>query len=130
MVAHPSTSAITVAQWRMAEITLTSSRNYAKPLEDVVVTATFSGPDGTSLIRPAFWDGGRTWRIRFAPTRTGSWTMITACSDTGDSGLHGATRTISASPYAGDLPIFRHGFLKIGPTGRYLAMPTTPLSCG
>src|SRR6185436_2007224 len=33
----------TVAQWRMTEIVLTGAKEYAKPFNDVDVTATFTG---------------------------------------------------------------------------------------
>lgn len=29
---------------------------------------------GEAIKMPAFWDGGTTWRCRFAPTKTGQWT--------------------------------------------------------
>src|ERR1700761_568464 len=64
-------------QWQVVEITLTSSVSYADPFQDVDVTATFTRPDGKVITRPAFWDGGLTWKVRFAPPQTGLWTMIT-----------------------------------------------------
>ena len=57
MHAHP---------WRECEITLTAERDYPNPYTDVEVWAEFTHDAGLVLRRPAFWDGGRTWRIRFA----------------------------------------------------------------
>jgi len=47
-----------IPQWQRAEISLSSTQRYANPYHDVEVTATFTGPDGTSIVRPSFWDGG------------------------------------------------------------------------
>ncbi len=38
---------------------------------DVVVT--FAGPDGSEAKRPAFFDGGQTWRVRYTPTLPGKY---------------------------------------------------------
>lgn len=119
--AAQSVPPIPAQTWRMTEITLSSDRDYAKPLEAVMVTATFTSTGGVTIVRPVFWDGDRSWRVRFAAPSPGVWTMLTASSEPGDAGLHGVRRTLAVSPYPGDLPIYRHGFLKISSTGRYLA---------
>src|SRR5262249_4351631 len=36
-----------------------------------------------------FWDGGRTWRVRFAPDQVGHWSYETTCSDVSNKGLSG-----------------------------------------
>ena len=56
-----------IQQWQAVEIALTSSVTYTDPFQDVDVTATFTGPGKKSITRPAFWDGGVTWKVRFAP---------------------------------------------------------------
>ena len=61
----------TTERWRVAEIPLTGSVSYVDSFQDVDVTATFTGPGGETLVRPAFWDGGNSWKIRFAPTVVG-----------------------------------------------------------
>lgn len=109
----------TVEQWRVVEISLTSSVTYTDPFNDVDVSATFTEPGGTTIVRPAFWDGGTIWRIRFAPTKTGSWTMTTASSITSNTGLHNVTRTIQCNTYTGNLDIYKKGFLKADASGRY-----------
>jgi hypothetical protein len=110
----------TVPQWQAVEITLTSSVTYADPFQDVDVTATFRKPDGTTITRPAFWDGGRTWKIRFAPPQTGLWTMTTSATDTSNGGLNQVTKTVQCRAYSGNLAIYKHGFLKVSKNGRYL----------
>lgn len=108
-----------VQRWRAVEIVLTSSKTYTNPFQDVDVTATFRGAGGVTIVRPAFWDGGRIWKIRFAPPEAGLWTMTTIATDPRNQGLHGVTRTVQCEPYTGNLEIFKHGFLKVSGNGRY-----------
>ena len=107
-------------QWQAVEIVLTSSVGYSNPFQDVDVTATFTKPGSRSISRPAFWDGGRTWKIRFAAPEVGVWTMTTTATDTANHGLNHVVKTLRCDPYSGDLAIYRHGFLKVSENGRYL----------
>lgn len=107
-------------QWQVVEITLTSSVTYPNPFQDVDVTATFTGPGNKVIVRPAFWDGGLTWKVRFAPPETGLWTMTTSATDSTNTGLHRITKTIRCNAYSGNLDIYKHGFLKVSGNGRYL----------
>ncbi|MDR3710979.1 MAG: DUF5060 domain-containing protein [Capsulimonadaceae bacterium] len=107
-----------VQQWRVVEITLASRLPHTDPFRDVDVTATFTSPKMT-ITRPAFWDGGNTWKIRFAPPVTGAWTYVTHASDSADKGLDGCTGRIEAAPYNGDLAIYKHGFVTVSPNHRY-----------
>ncbi|MDJ1115097.1 DUF4038 domain-containing protein [Microbacterium dauci] len=104
--------------WRAIEIELTAEGSYADPFGEVDVLASFSGPDGQVVERPAYWDGGRTWRVRFAAPAPGSWEMTTT-SNRSDAGLAGRTASIDVDEYAGDKDIYRHGFLKVADTGKY-----------
>lgn len=108
------------ALWTTVEIDLRSDRDYENPYRDVAVEAVFTGPGGERIRRGAFWDGGRTWRIRFAPTSAGEWTYQSACSQPADVGLHGAHGSVRGLDHGGsDLAVYRHGFLTA--TDRYLA---------
>ncbi len=106
--------------WRTVEITLTSTSSYTNPFMDVGITATFTGPDNTVITRPGFWDGGDTWKVRFAPTKPGTWLFNVACTDTGNAGLHNRSDTVQCSAYSGELDIYKHGFLKVSTNKRYL----------
>lgn len=108
-----------VEQWRVVEIPLTSTTSYGDPFQNVDVTATFTGPGGQTITRPAFWDGGQSWKIRFAPTATGDWSMTTACTDTTNTGLHGVTTSVHCGAYTGNHEIYQRGFPKISANGRY-----------
>ncbi len=109
----------TIEQWRVVEIPLVSSQVYTHPVEDVDVQAVFTKSGGPSITRRAFWNGSNSWLVRFAPPQTGTWTMTTISSDATNTGLHGQVHTVQASPYSGNLDIYRRGFLKISPDRRY-----------
>jgi hypothetical protein len=109
----------TSTSWRVTEIALTSSQIYANPYGEAEVTVTFTGPCGETIARPAFWDGGDAWKVRFAPTAIGLWHWTSACSDAANAGLHGRSGALRCEPYAGDNPVYRHGFLRIGDHRRH-----------
>ncbi len=106
-------TAADIATWRIVEIPFTAATPHADPYGGVELTVTFSGPDGRSIARPAFWDGGTAWKVRFAPPATGVWRWRSACSDPGDGGLHGRSGEFACVAYTGANPLFRHGFLRV-----------------
>lgn len=112
---------ITAQPWREVEITLAAAQEYGNGYTDVDVWADFTHDDGTIVRRPAFWDGGRTWRIRFAsPRGDGRWTWR-AFSSVVDAGLSGPTGVVVCA--AGETPanrFHRHGFWRMSPGKRSL----------
>jgi len=80
-----------VPKWQRFELTLKSSRNYANPLHDAQMRVLFVSPLGETNRVYGFWDGGKTWRVRYQPAFPGRWTYYTMCSDTSNSGLHERT---------------------------------------
>jgi hypothetical protein len=110
-----SRSLTTVQNWTVTEIALTSTRSYANPFLDVEVTATFIGPSGQVITRPGYWDGGSTWRVRFAPTALGTWKYFIESSDSRNLGLL-KTGVLKSVAYTGDDEIYQRGFLTTGAT--------------
>lgn len=100
-------------QWRCGELTLQDAA--APHTVDCGIWADFTAPSGRVIRREAFWDGGDTFRLRFAPTEPGVWRYTVE-------GLQEGARegALTCVPYAGELPLYRHGFLRVGPRGRYL----------
>lgn len=92
---------------------------YLSPFDDVTMNVTFTGPDNTQMVMPAFWDGGETWKVRFAPNQTGQWTYATTASNTNDTGLHNQAGTINCVPYTGNLTVYQKGFVKTQPNTRH-----------
>ncbi len=64
----------------------------------VDLTATFTDPAGRATVVPGFWDG-TTWRVRFAPGLTGSWTYRVSARDPSGAanGTVGAFTCVTAS---------------------------------
>jgi hypothetical protein len=117
--ARPADTAATAEQWKEVELTFTSAAMYDNPYVDAEMHVVFAGPEGQELIRPAFWDGGSTWRVRFAsPTAAGTWTWRSVASNAADTGLHGRTGQVAAAPYRGDNALIRHGLLRMSPGRR------------
>jgi len=108
-----------VEQWLIEEISFTSTVSYTNPFLECTLDVEFNGPGGEYIKRPAFWDGGDTWRVRFAPVSVGIWNYTTTCSDPSNTGLHSQTGSVSCTEYTGDQEIYKHGFLKISPDYRY-----------
>lgn len=101
---------LTCETWRMVELTLESDRPYADPLAEASLDLILTGEKETLTV-PGFWDGGRTWRIRFACPAPGTWRFSTVCSDETNAGLHGRHGTAVCAAYAGPLEIYRRGFV-------------------
>ncbi len=112
---------ITAQPWREVEITLTAAQDSPNGYTDVEVWADFTHDDGAVLRRPAFWDGGRTWRIRFAaPRADGRWTWRSDCS-ADDAGLAGQTGVVACAASGESANRFhRHGFWRMSPGKRSL----------
>jgi len=114
-----TTAQTTVELWKQAEFSFHSSKHYENPFLQVNLKAVFTNASGDTISRPAFWDGGNTWKIRFAPTKTGRWEFKLQCNITDDAGLNNQTGFVDAVEYKGNLPIYRNGFLKISPNKHY-----------
>ena len=52
----------TVCEW-----SYTAALQTANPFRDIDLDVVFTHQDGQTWTVPAFWSGGQTWRIRFAP---------------------------------------------------------------
>ncbi len=76
----------------VVEISLTSGRDYGNPFQDVTVAVEATAPSGRRYGGEAFWDGGRTWRIRLPGDERGTWTWSTQSSDPSNKGLAASGR--------------------------------------
>lgn len=106
-----------VAQWTTYEITLTGGHAYENPYTDVDVWAWFVSDQGDSLVRPAFWDGDQTWKIRFAPPDVGRHWTWNVYSSKPDDGLR-KSGTLISTAYEGDNTLTKHGLLRMSPGRR------------
>ena len=106
-------------KWHKYELVFSSSETYENPIQDVrTFEVTFTSPTGIEKTINGFWDGGTTWRARFMPFETGTWSYATKCSDTKNSGLNGQKGTFVCKTTDNQKDIYNHGPI-INPPGTY-----------
>ena len=59
----------TTPKWQRFELTLKSSVTYTNPIQEAEMRVLFVSPLGETNRVYGFWDGGKTWRVRFQPRR-------------------------------------------------------------
>ncbi len=104
----------------VTEVVLQARESYSDPVRQQSVRAAWHGPDGAVHEVEGFWDGGHTWRVRFAASTPGVWAYETRCSDGHDDGLAGHTGSVAYGPADADLPLWSHGPLRVAPDGHHL----------
>lgn len=97
-----------VPRWSVQEVTFEARNTYTDPYA-VDVRAEFIGPGTKKFTVRGFWDGGRTWRIRWTPTEAGKWTWTTRSPDPSMDGRTGSLECSSDSRYESEKT---HGFLR------------------
>ena len=118
--AENNTCAYTIetSQWCGIELTFTSSENYKNAYTDVEMWAWFVNDKGDSLKRPAFWDGGNTWKVRFtAPDAKHRWKWYTYALPALN-GLSNKSGEIAPLATTNKNTFNRHGLLKMSPGKR------------
>lgn len=108
-----------VEQWTRIESRFTSTRDYENPVQDTKLRVAFTTPSGEKRTMLGFWDGGRTWAVRFSPDEIGTWSYRTTCSDSSNEGLDGKTGSFECVPYKGESDFFRHGELRLSENRRF-----------
>jgi len=98
-------------KWQAGILSFEATRDYENPFLDICVNALFTGPDGATIAREAYWDGGHSYKISFAPTQIGTWKY--SLSAPADSGLDRISGELNCEEYTGNLAIYKHGFLRV-----------------
>jgi hypothetical protein len=107
--------------WETQEIILKANRDYANPYVDVDCWIDLSGPNFKRRVY-GFWDGGRTFKVRFVATAPGDWQWRAASNHRDDTGLTGGgtlkavawtDEELNANPN-------RRGFVRATPNGHAL----------
>jgi hypothetical protein len=111
-----------VRVWETQEINLESSREYPNAYYDVDCWIELTGPGFERRVY-GFWDGGRTFKVRFVATAAGGWTWRTGSNQPDDTGLNtgeGSLRAIDWSePEKSENPN-RRGFVRASKNGHAL----------
>ena len=109
------------------EITIDSKTSLANPYLEIApdktpfLTARFTGTEGNAsgqvITVPGFWDGGRTWKIRFAPPAGGTWRYETFSSGKGLSGKKGILKVGEWTEKEKEENPLRRGLITVNSSG-------------
>jgi hypothetical protein len=109
-----------IPKWSRYEQSFKSSFVYSNALHDVSLKVVFTSPLGETREVDGFWDGARTWRVRFAPDQPGRWRLQTTCSDPANTGLHKQSGAFVCSAAVGINRFHKHGPVRVSLDHRYL----------
>ena len=124
----PVLLAQTAHPWEVFESTMEASNEQANPYVEglpdggaPLVQAVFIGTSGLSrgmrYSVAGFWDGGKTWKVRFAPPATGEWNWSTSSKDPGLNGVKGKFQAAEWSEGDKQANPARRGFVRVANTG-------------
>lgn len=111
---------VMVPKWERFEHQFRSLIPYTNAPQDVLLTVTFTSPLGTTHKVHGFWDGGKTWRVRFIPNQPGTWTWQSACSVDYDLGLNKISGSFLCTAAQGKNLFTQHGPVRVSNDHRYL----------
>lgn len=103
---------------RLFEATFESKKVYLDPFNDVDVDVIFS-KEGRTWRVPAFWRGGSTWAVRFAPREPGDYAYYLASTDAGNTALNGHRGNVRITAYSGPNSLLRHGMFGVSASKRH-----------
>jgi Protein of unknown function (DUF4038)/Domain of unknown function (DUF5060)/Putative collagen-binding domain of a collagenase len=107
-----------VSLWGRWERTFTAAPNI-NPDPSIGLLVRLTAPSGKRHQVSAFWDGGRTWRVRFMPDEVGTWRFRTiAYPDY--AGLNANTGSFICRKTKDTNPFLRHGALRVSNDGTHL----------
>ncbi len=118
-----------VKQWQLFEVKMTATQNAANPYVAYLqegsparVRVRFVGVSGEATGREmtiaGFWDGGTTWKARFAPPVPGEWAFESRLEDPGLNGVTGKlTCTVWTEEEKKANPT-RRGFVRVHSDGQ------------
>ena len=98
-----------VGLWMVFEFALQGSKDYQNPFWDQTVRIEFTSASGKKRTVEAFWDGGRTWRVRFSPDETGKWFWRSRALDANDGRLDLQEGSFQSVPYRGKNTLYQRG---------------------
>ena len=108
--------------WDTQEITLQAAGTYSNPYVEVDCWIDLEGPDFKKRIY-GFWDGGRTFKVRFVATAPGEWKWSSGSNQSSDAGLNGGRGTFRAVAWDADEiaeNANRRGFVRASENGHAL----------
>jgi len=115
-------------QWEPFEIEMAARAEFANAYVEALpdggnpyVVVTFTGVSGDAkgmrYTAPGFWDGGRTWKARFAPPALGEWSYSSSSADPGLRGIQGTLECVAWSDAEKTGSPTRRGFVRVAKSG-------------
>jgi hypothetical protein len=101
------------------EISLISTKDYNYPVKDVDIKCKLTHQGGSSFSISGFWDGNRSYKVRFSLPLEGTWQYLITSSDTNNAGLHNISGNVIADKYSGNNDYLKKGFIKVSGDGHY-----------
>ena len=102
------------------ETSFASAVHPANAFTDIEVDVVFtSGTQAWTV--PAFWSGGDTWTVRFAPPRPGDYRYRIKATGEQNGGFDAGGRSLTVRSYEGRHPILAHGFLRVSDDRRHFS---------
>jgi hypothetical protein len=108
-----------VAKWGRFEQSFKSSASYSNALQKARLAVVFTSPAGETNSVEGFWDGGKTWKVRFSPDQPGRWTFKTTCSDANNTGLHNQSGEFTCTAASGKSLFEQHGHVRVARDRRH-----------
>lgn len=109
-----------VGIWMRFEEEFTSARDYRNPLYEQKFHVQFVSPTGRIKSVDGFWDGERSWKVRFMPDERGVWRWSTETSDKNDTGLNGQSGSFRCVDNTQSHAIYRNGVVTRRPGHYYM----------
>ena len=106
-----------VSRWTAYEVALRAADGGWRRYWETELWVHFEGPGGVTFRVAGFWDGGRCWRVRFAPPEPGRWRWRSESTDPQMDGLEGGFDCVERRS---SIPVRRHGPLEVSQDSRYL----------
>lgn len=108
-----------IPKWGRFERSFKSTRAYTNPPREATLVVVFTSPLGDTRQVEGFWDGGKTWRVRFSPDQPGRWTYETMCTDWLNGGLNDQSGVFLCSAPIGLTRFELHGPVQIARDRRH-----------
>jgi hypothetical protein len=111
-----------IPKWGRFEQSFKSSVKYENPFQQCTLKVTFISPSHETNEGYGFWDGGKTWRVRFSPNQLGRWTYHTSCSDLANRRLDDQSGEFICSSPIGQSRFAQHGPVQISRDHRHFEL--------
>lgn len=106
-------------QWETFEVNFEAADDH--PWSSFPLQVVFEHPaSSTEIVVDGFWDGGRTWRVRFVPMLAGDWRWQSSSVDVWLDGHNGSLTVSEPSPDAIAVNANYRGHLEVADGGRHL----------